>query len=125
MKALHRISLLLVAPLLLATACSGDGDDGSPLDQEPQGQATVTMGLSSFSPTQVTLLAGGTVTWSNTSGTAHNVTFSAGNAPADIGDHTTGTNDRNFPVVGIFNYTCTNHAGMNGRVEVVVTSAEP
>jgi len=76
------------------------------------------MGASSFSPTSLTIQAGGTVTWSNPSGQTHNVTFIASGAPANIGNHTSGTNQRTFGSAGTFNYTCTNHGGMNGAVTV-------
>jgi plastocyanin len=119
-----RLTRTLIPSLAIAfvAACTSDGDDGGPPNQDPVAEATVTMGLSSFSPSQVFLVTGGTVTWNNTSGAQHNITFAAANAPADIGNHTNGSNERDFPETGIFNYTCTNHAGMNGRVTVTAAS---
>lgn len=77
------------------------------------------MGGASFSPTSVSITRNGTVTWNNTSGISHNVTFSAGTGvPANIGNHTSGTNQRTFGTSGTFAYTCTNHGGMNGSVSV-------
>lgn len=81
--------------------------------------ASVTAGstANTFTPGCVVIATGGTVTW--TFGTlAHNVDFSGANAPADIPDRTNTTESRTFPVAGNFSYTCTLHAGMNGRVIV-------
>lgn len=76
------------------------------------------MGGSSFNPTSLTIQAGGAVTWNNTSGILHNVTFTTSGAPANIGDHTSGSNQRTFASAGTFNYNCTNHGGMNGSIMV-------
>jgi plastocyanin len=77
-----------------------------------------------FTPRDTAVQTGGTVTWTQ-SGVGHNVTFSGGPATtANIPDATlaTGTADnrtRTFTTVGTYNYTCTNHSGMNGTVRVV------
>jgi plastocyanin len=70
-----------------------------------------------FSPTCVELAPGGSVTW--TFGAEHNVQFQ-GAAPTggNIGTTTSGSVSRTFPNVGNYEYTCTIHAGMNGRVVV-------
>lgn len=112
----------LVAVLL---ACGGGGGGG--LTGPPGGGGgggggggvnTVIMGGSTFSPTLVTIQPGGAVTWSNTSGIAHNVMFSTSGSPSNIPDHTSGTNVRTFGAAGTFNYSCTNHGGMNGSIYV-------
>jgi plastocyanin len=73
---------------------------------------------SSFDPSTLTIKATETVTWSNTSGILHNVTFSTAGSPADIPDHTSGSTNRTFPTPGTYAYRCTNHAGMNGTIVV-------
>ncbi len=80
--------------------------------------ATVTTSGSSFSPTSVTIAAGGTVTW-QISGATHNVTFGA-NKPAggDIGDTSGGSVSRTFTATGTYSYQCTRHSGMTGQVTV-------
>lgn len=118
----------LVPAVIAVFACGGGGSGGgggggggptAPPTGPPQASATVTMGAQSFSPDQVLLAVGGTVTWNNTSGVLHNVTFSAvTGAPADIQDHSSGSNARTFGVAGAFNYTCTLHVGMQGRITV-------
>lgn len=82
--------------------------------------ATVTTPGNTFSPATVTIRTGGTVTWTFTGSTRHNVTFSGtapsgGNIPdTDAG----GSAQRTFPAAGTYSYTCTRHSGMNGQVVV-------
>src|SRR5687768_14220566 len=71
-----------------------------------------------FSPVCVELAAGGTVTW--TFGTEdHNVQFS-GPQPTggNIGNTHSASASRTFPNAGNYEYACTLHAGMTGRVVV-------
>ena len=107
-------------------ACGGGGDGGgvtnptpNPTPNPPSSTASVTLGAASFSPSSVTIARNGTVTWNNTSGVTHNVTFAgATGAPSNIGDHSSGSNARSFGMAGTFNYSCTLHGGMNGSVVV-------
>jgi plastocyanin len=80
---------------------------------------TVTTPNETFSPSEVTIPAGGSVTW-QFSGARHNVTFQ-GAAPSggSIPDQDAGTSaSRTFALAGTYNYLCTRHAGMSGRVIV-------
>ena len=119
---LRSVGATLVAATLLA--CGGGGGGGG-ITNPPGGGGggggganTIILGGSSFSPASLTIQAGGTVTWNNTSGILHNVTFTTNGSPANIPDHTNGTNSRTFAGAGTFNYNCTNHGGMNGSVTV-------
>lgn len=120
-RPLPRTRTLLAAITLALAACGGGGDGGPGGGNTPTPAvtATVTFGASSFSPSHVAVFTNGTVTWSNMSTVLHNVTFSTGGAPANIPNHDAGANDRVFPTPGVFNYSCTLHAGMTGRVTVV------
>jgi plastocyanin len=120
--------------LLISTLACGSGGSGGliqpPPPPPPSGgnlpspNAQVAMTSSadgyshSFIPSAVILTRGGTVTWSNTSGVAHNVTFTTAGAPANIPNLLTGNATRTFPNAGTFGYRCTNHAGMEGEVTV-------
>jgi len=78
---------------------------------------TVTMAGMAFSPGTITVSAGTTITWKNNDNMAHTVTaddnsFDSGNIGAG------GSYSRTFSVAGTFNYHCTIHAGMNGKVVV-------
>jgi hypothetical protein len=71
-----------------------------------------------FSPTQLYVQPGATVTWKNEDGMRHVVagSFSAWGAPTTLeaGQSTTHT----FPTAGIFAYSCPLHYGMNAVVIV-------
>ena len=103
---------------LLALALAACGSDDPAPTQNNNDNKTVTMGATSFSPTTLTVPRNSVVTWSNTSGVAHNVTWTSAGSPANITDHTSGSTTRSFSTAGTFNYSCTNHAGMNGAVVV-------
>ncbi|HEX2204491.1 MAG TPA: Ig-like domain-containing protein [Longimicrobium sp.] len=91
----------------------------TPTQPQQPSTATVTTSGVRFVPADVTIAAGGTVTW-RMAETRHNVTFSGaaptgGNIPdTDEG----GSASRTFPTAGTYTYTCTRHSGMNGRVIV-------
>lgn len=71
-----------------------------------------------FSPNNVSIARGGSVTW--TFGvTVHNVTFQGGaGVPANIPDRSNTSESRTFATAGDFSYNCTLHAGMTGQVIV-------
>ena len=79
---------------------------------------TVLVADNSFSPTSISITAGTNVTWDWVGANVHNVTFSTAGSPVDISNRTSGSVSRNFPSTGTFNYSCTNHGGMNGSVTV-------
>jgi plastocyanin len=80
--------------------------------------ANVTVGDNFFSPDSVRIAVGGTVTFDwGAGGVFHNVTFAnVTGAPNDIGDRNQNAVPVVFNTVGVFNYQCTLHAGMNGKV---------
>jgi plastocyanin len=84
----------------------------------PGGVTVSTTSNNTFSPTSVTIAAGGTVTWQFGNGT-HNVTWTGAQPPGgNIPDQTAGTQSRSFPIAGSYGYQCTRHSGMNGTVTV-------
>lgn len=110
---------------LALAGCSGEEgtrpnhkSGGEETGGAPVASASVVTGGSTFSPTTVNLLRGGTVTWSFGS-VAHDVVFQgAAGAPADIPVTTSAQVSRTFNTAGSFPYACTLHAGMNGTVRV-------
>jgi plastocyanin len=81
--------------------------------------ATVTTPSARFNPSEVTIPTGGSVTW-QFSEARHNVTFQ-GAAPTggNIPDQDPGTSaSRAFTAAGTYDYVCTRHSGMTGRVTV-------
>jgi plastocyanin len=85
----------------------------------PPSTATVSTPGVTFNPSTVTISAGGTVTWQFI-GTRHNVYFRSASPPGgNIPDTDEGSSaSRTFPTPGTYDYVCTRHAGMTGRVVV-------
>src|SRR5262252_7816468 len=122
-----RVSYILLT--VLAMGCGGGGSNNSyttspnptpnPGGSGASASATVSMTASSdsygyatfsFSPSTVTIAKGGTVTWNNEAGAAHNVTFTTAGSPTNIGNFSSGSNSRTFDAVGTYAYHCTNHS---------------
>ena len=122
----RRVFAAALATALIA--CGGGGEGGpagpgpgpgpGPDPNPPPGGTTVVLTAGSFSPASLTVARNATVTWTNSSGVLHNVTFATGGAPANIPNHSSGSNERNFPTAGTFNYSCTLHSGMDGAIVV-------
>jgi plastocyanin len=106
----------LLIPLMLA--CDDTESTGP---SEPQEEVTVVTGSNlRFSPANVELVQGGTVTWAFNA-VGHNVTFAnVQGAPQDIGTSFNAQIPRTFPTTGTFNYQCTIHvaSGMVGTIVV-------
>jgi plastocyanin len=76
-------------------------------------------GQTSFSPSDVDIAAGGSVTYTWGSAVTHNVTFvSPPAAVSNISDRSSGSASVTFSTPGTYNFQCTIHAGMNGSVTV-------
>jgi plastocyanin len=130
---MRKTSRLLLA-LVIVAACGG-GDSTAPQTTTTTGGTTggtggtggnggngaptlsgsVTVGDNMFSPGSVTVLKGGTVTWTFSTGTGHTVTFDDGTGTSLM---TGGSYSKSFPNAGTFNYQCTQHYGMYGTVVV-------
>jgi plastocyanin len=71
-----------------------------------------------FNPTTNSVTAGTTVTWTFTTATVHDVTFSTAGVTGS-GDKSGGTFAKAFPNAGTFNYQCSHHPVlMNGTITV-------
>jgi len=76
----------------------------------------VSVSDNNFTPRNIQIAVGTTVTWTWESGaTTHNVTFSDGGS-GDRGANATFS--KTFNSLGTFNYDCTLHGGMSGSVLV-------
>jgi plastocyanin len=113
---------LAATALIVSAGCSGT-DYGS-VSGTTSGGSTIPVQSHAvsvindfFSPTNVQVAVGTTVTWTWGSGAAsHNVTFSDG---ASSGDKSGGaTYSRTFNTAGTYAYHCTIHPGMAGSVLV-------
>lgn len=103
----------LWALLIVATvaACGGSLDDDPPA----VGVTTIAVRDNVFAPRVIEVGAGTAVTWDwSGAGRAHNV-VGEGFASEVVGE---GTFVHRFDVAGTFDYLCTLHGGMRGRVIV-------
>ncbi len=103
-----------VTVTISATGTGGGGTGGT-----SPGTATVTTPGDTFSPANVTIAVGGTVSW-RISGGRHNVRFTGTVVPAGghIPDTENATVSRTFSAAGSYPYACTRHSGMSGTVTV-------
>jgi plastocyanin len=113
-----RTTLRLLLPLLAAAvlaACS-TGGGGDPADTTPVKTSQVVVKDNRFQPVAVEVPAGTEVTWSfRDGGTPHDVTgdgWKSGKAQSK------GSYRHAFDRPGTFDYRCTLHSGMKGRVVV-------
>jgi plastocyanin len=98
-----------LSALMLAAAVAACSDNG------PEG-VTVEVGDDTFSPSQLTVDVGTTVTWTWVGDQDHNVVFSGGNLSSP--QQSSGTWSHTFNEVGGYSYTCTVHDGPDGEITV-------
>ena len=102
--------LILILTLLLITSCTTQ----APTQSNP---SEINIQNFAFTPNEITIKAGDTVTWINNDNAPHTVTsdeFNSGNLnPEQSFLHT-------FLEPGTYDYHCNFHSGMKGRI--IVTS---
>lgn len=110
-------SKALIIPAALALAACGGSDTTAPSNSPPVATNAISVGNDFFTPNNVVVPVGSTVTWTWTANaSAHNVTFSDGTSGDRSGGGTPYT--RTFPTAGTFNFHCTIHPSMTGSVTV-------
>jgi len=108
------VAAAVVALMLLVATAAGAGAATQSVDVQ----------FDTFSPSQLDLLPGETVTWSNVSPRVHTVTSDSG--LFDAGELAPGAAfARAFDEPGAYAYHCTIHAGMVGEVDVRRVLLEP
>ena len=126
-----RITRILAgAAATLVAACSSStyaGSSNNSAGPPPMTAAVNATSLDTFTPSNVVVGVGGTVTFTF-GDVAHNVFFD--NAPAGAPDAIPGANAnmsqaRTFTTAGTFEYDCHIHPGMKGTVVVGSTSTPP
>jgi plastocyanin len=105
---------VVVAIALVIGAC---GSSTGPRDASPVDRGAVTMINNEFQPPHIQVPARTTVTWTNGDQSPHNVKFDDG--PSSDNLALGATFQRVFDDPGTFDYRCTIHPGMVGRVTVV------
>jgi plastocyanin len=108
------IGLNIIFVYFLFLSCSKSNDnlvDNTGVNTDNK----VYMKNSIFSPSTLTFVAGGTVTWINDDNMVHTVT--ADNGSFNSGDMQPGaTFSRTFKNPGTFTYHCVHHSGMTGTI---------
>lgn len=96
------------------------GDPGTSNSCTPGATTVCLTPSNTFDPASITVKAGSTVTWSNTTGVTHNVTFDQkAGAPPNGADFASGTFAATFATAGTYPYHCTIHGlSMSGTVVV-------
>jgi plastocyanin len=110
--------------LVVLAACGGGSSGSSPTGPgtgtpgTPELTTAVAMQNTSFTPPDIQVSPGATVTFTNKDGFDHNVTFSNA-AIASIGNFATGARTTTMPATpATYAYHCTIHSGMTGTVTV-------
>jgi plastocyanin len=89
----------------------------------PPTSIAVTVADNFFAPENVVVQVDGTVTWTWGANVSfeHNVTYVSGPTPrpADSATKRTGTHSSVMTTVGLYQYVCTLHSGMDGTIRVV------
>lgn len=106
--------LVVLAAAVLVAACGGKGNRDAEAVAPPSD--TISMKDSEFRPNHATVPIGTTVTYRNDDQYPHDVAFTGG--PKSSALDGGGTYQRTFDEAGTFDYECTIHPGMVGRVTV-------
>ncbi len=96
-------ALVLLVALVALVGCSASSS------------AKVSVTEGAFTPAEVTIKAGGTVTWTNEGVTAHTVTFPDSDSESVYPKQ---TYSRTFEKPGTYDYYCRLHTTEKGTVEV-------
>jgi plastocyanin len=104
------LAAVLATGLPLIGACGGGGSKTPAATNGP----TVILKNLSFQPDTLQVKVGDTVTWKWGESVAHNVTFPSFHSKT----MTSGTYTHTFTAAGTFDYKCTIHPTMNGKLVV-------
>lgn len=104
----------VIGLMLLLAACDNNG--GSVSSAQPVATSTISVQDNAFEPAAAEVAVGETVTWTWEGSSEHNVVGDG--FQSDV--QSEGSFTQQFDQPGTYEYRCTFHGGMNGRV--VVTS---
>jgi plastocyanin len=116
----------LLALATLVVSCGGSSSTGNSnttptipsTPSTPVATTSVALQNSAFSPANIQVASGATVTFTNNDAISHNVTFNNGTV-GTTGDFSSGSKTLTMPAaVGDYPFRCTIHGGMSGTVTV-------
>lgn len=112
----RRLAIAALVLLPLVGAACGGGDDGGGSSDEGAAPGTVKVVDNKFEPSTIEIAPGDTVTWSFEGSVNHNVKGEG----ADFASETQkdGEFEKQFNSAGVYEYVCTLHPGMKGKVVV-------
>lgn len=111
-------SVILSVVVVALVGCGGGYDVTGP----PSGEVRTVdaVGITSWSPSQITVRTGESVTFRNASDVVHNVRFDQDvvGHPADVADFSSASRSVTFETPGTFEYHCGIHPAMHGQIVV-------
>ena len=113
--------LVSVVALFALAACGGgapDAADDAGGDSAAGGTESVTIKDNTFSPADVTVAAGSTVTWTSNDTVPHTVAFDDDGATDSEELNEGDTHSVTFDTAGEYSYVCTIHPDMKAKVTV-------
>ncbi|MDB5166841.1 MAG: plastocyanin [Candidatus Saccharibacteria bacterium] len=93
-------------------------DNTAPTPTSTTAKGTINITNMMFTPSQITVPVGGTVTWTNNDTTAHTVTIDHGNGPHSDPIAPGGTYSFTFTKAASYQYHCSIHPSMRGTIVV-------
>jgi plastocyanin len=112
----NRLALVALAALL-AVVVAACGGGTTARDASPVATATIVLQNNAFQPPNAEAPTRTTVTWTNADQVPHDIKFADGQRSPVL--QFGGTYQRVFDSPGTFDYECTIHLGMVGRVTVI------
>jgi plastocyanin len=111
----------MAAVALLGVACGGDsggGDGGGSGGGDGGGSATLTASNFKFSPTSLSVAAGGSVEFTNDDDAPHTFTSEDAGVDQEVAAGETATIDLGDVEAGTYDFVCNFHEDMKGTLEV-------
>jgi plastocyanin len=119
-KVIHslRLTVSLIAVMLVIAACKKDSDDTpEPTPPPGSGGIAVTIQGMSYNPSALTVTRGATVTWTNRDNVQHTVTADDNSFSSPL-INPGGSYSRTFNTPGTIPYHCTPHPQMTATITV-------
>ncbi len=114
---INLVPIGLIFAILLVSGCTQYPNGGNQTASDQTGN-NIEIKNFAFSPSTLTIKVGETVTWANIDSTSHTVTSDSG---SELGSDTLSPSQsysHTFNTVGTFDYHCSIHTSMKGKIIV-------